>query len=368
MEITEKFSKSMLRRNKGTPYQVQLPPRIKNMIIHNYLRTKSNYSNTLLTNMKTLQSGGLNKQDYLDKQQTTMKQVYADSFKLGKFFATNKYGDLSSDEKRFVGYQVSKEMDFMKKFTDNILSGTGKMPYSRRMKMYSDSLDAMFGFGRLTFLPDDVKIIWKLGATDKHCLDCLSFSANNPYTKRTLPGFPKSGASVCLSNCLCSLLYFYQNNAINSEYEQVLLSGKQFSKTKNIPTEEEFAYLKNLQDQYYYNISMFEISKDKKFKNEASILKSEFYRTKQNNDFYYPVDFNQRKMLLEIKSFNKNKKFINVQTSHSLSEGDFVSLFMGNQQLYSKVFKVFGEDIYIKTLEGMEYVINPNKNIVFKEI
>lgn len=194
--ILEKFSKKMLKRNKGADKNIPISTPRKNSIVKKYIDIKYDYEFNMRKNMDQFQQGRLSLDEYLKKQRSEMKSAFESAYSLGKEFGIGK-GQMDDTERRFVVQQTTKEMQFMTGFANDIQNNAGTMPYDRRLKMYSDSLDSMFGFGRLVYLPEETHIIWTLGVTDKHCLDCLSYAARNPYTKKTLPGFPKSGSTRC---------------------------------------------------------------------------------------------------------------------------------------------------------------------------
>ena len=196
-DLIEKFSKNMLKKNKGTPLAVNLSLKTKKTLIDKYLKSKSSYRRSLMTNMNNFLNGNITEDEFIALQKSAISLAYTDSYSLGKAFGTGGNSVLDDTERRFIVYQTTKEVDFMKGFASDLLHGEGTLPYKRRMEMYVAGLDSMFGFGRLVQMPEDVTIIWKLGSTDKHCVDCLMFAAHNPYTKRTLPGYPKSGNSRC---------------------------------------------------------------------------------------------------------------------------------------------------------------------------
>lgn len=368
MCIKEKFSKNLLKKNKGVPFQVSQPKKIQNLIVQSYLRQKGLYSKQLSLNMKSLLSGKITKDEFMKSSKDLMSGVYAESYKLGKYYGSNKYADLDDNERRFIVYQTTKELKFLDNFANDMVNGSGKMPYKRRMKMYVDSLDSMFGFGRLVYIPEDTTIIWKLGANDRHCPDCLMFAANNPYTKKTLPGYPKSGNTICLSNCYCSVIYYYNNTTLNSEYDSFLLTGKEFNVNKELPTEEQYKDLMQLRDDYYYNRLMFEKTKDRKYDNYATELKRSFYKTVRDGNLYFPINFNVKQVVTDFKLFNKNGKFKFIENSSDIDEGDFLCVFFGQNQKYVKVTKKIGTQMFVKTLDSFEYTITTSKQIIFKEV
>jgi hypothetical protein len=177
----------MLKKNRGNALPITWSSKMKQRIIGDYIKIKDEYHKQLITNMKLYASKAISRVDYLAAQKMAMKKAYTEAYANGKIFGQGHYNGVDETERRFIAFQVNKEMQYMTNFADDIAAGAGKMPYVRRMGMYSDSLDAMFGFGRLVYMPEDSKIIWQMGDTDKHCIDCIVFSSKNPYTKKTLP-------------------------------------------------------------------------------------------------------------------------------------------------------------------------------------
>ena len=196
-ELIEKFSKGLLKRNMG----VEIPPSVsavsQRRLIGDYLKIKAEYRKELMLNMRDVMSGKLTKDEFIEKQKQAIKYAYTEAYSLGKAFGTGGNSAITDTERRFLVYQVTKEVGFMSGFASDLLSQSGTLPYGKRMDMYVTGLDAVFGFGRLVYMPEDVTIIWQLGYTDKHCVDCLMIAKGNPYTKKTLPTYPKAGGSRC---------------------------------------------------------------------------------------------------------------------------------------------------------------------------
>ncbi|PKP53830.1 MAG: hypothetical protein CVT92_02540 [Bacteroidetes bacterium HGW-Bacteroidetes-1] len=193
----EKFSKSFLTRNNAVGITHGTSYFDKSSTVKTFMGAKKSYKKELFRNMNALMSGKITEDEFNKLQQKTIKNHFTTAFLLGKRFNQNTETTLNDKERRMIVFQTTKEMDFMKRFAVDIQNRTGKMDYKRRMNMYADGLDPMFRFADIAYLPENIEIQWVLGVTDKHCFDCLFFAAKSPYTKKTLPGVPKSCNSRC---------------------------------------------------------------------------------------------------------------------------------------------------------------------------
>jgi hypothetical protein len=358
----------MLKRNKGVDILPNIAKSKKTKLVQKYIDVKYEYDSTLKKNMESFKKGRLTLDGYLKSQKSAISKAFKDAYALGKEFGIGQT-QLDDNERRFIVQQTTKEMQFMSNFANDLQNNSGVMDYTKRIEMYSGSLDSMFGFGRLVYLPEETRIIWTLGVTDKHCLDCLSFAAKNPYTKKTLPGFPKSGASRCLNNCRCFLNYINNNKQLGGEYDHFILD-KQFANTGNrkIPSEYDYKYLMDRRDEYYYNRYMFQLTKEDKYKQGYNNSLAEFTEYKSKNNVYFPVYFNVQQSLVDLKEFSNNSKFAFISDYNTLKSGDFTSFFQGNRQIYGKVVEMLGTQARMKTLEGIEYLIDSSSHVLFKEV
>jgi hypothetical protein len=110
-----------------------------------------------------------------------------------------------ADEKWLEG-AMRHEMTFLNRFIRDVRTGEGRMPYPRRARMYVDALQSFFDSGRVIGLPANVLIYWS-GPNDKRtCASCAYLFAYHRFTKATLPTAPRSGLTLCLSNCRDKLL------------------------------------------------------------------------------------------------------------------------------------------------------------------
>lgn len=370
--IVEKFSKGMLRRNLGNSYQ-GLPDIELRQILEEYRVAKTVYRNNLFSNLEALSKKQLTREEFLVLQRETIKQAYLTSYTLGKRMSNLNQGVLSDTEMRSIVIQVDKELAFMSGFADSVVSGNSNMDYSQRMDMYVDSLDAVFGFGKLVYMPEDMKIFWRLGMTDKHCQDCLSYASNNPYTKRSLPGYPKSGSSRCLSNCRCRLDYYdktgtikYEKTSpeINSGYVPFILSLGKIPSGKFIPTVEEFLEIETMVESYYYHRLLSDIDKSH-FKKSQDILQGITAYTLKRN-LYFPISFQIYDVLAEFKQFKNHNNFEITLDFLLLRRNDMVYVFRGRHGVYGKVTATRGLNVTVVTVEKETRNLVTGKDLVFK--
>lgn len=124
------------------------------------------------------------------------------------------------DDKWFKS-AVQHEMRFLNGFLNAIIDETYVMPLNRRVKMYLDALSSFYESARVIAFPTNTLMWWK-GPHDKRtCLSCAYLFENSPYTKLTLPTTPRSGLTICLTNCRDHLFV----RRIAPEKVQVLMEG-----------------------------------------------------------------------------------------------------------------------------------------------
>ena len=108
---------------------------------------------------------------------------------------------LGPGDDKWVRSAVQHEMRFLNHFLDQIVDGSYVMPIKRRLKMYMDSLNSFYNSAKVIALPINVAVWWH-GPHDKTtCPSCQYLFENSPYSKLTLPTTPRSGLTICLTNC-----------------------------------------------------------------------------------------------------------------------------------------------------------------------
>lgn len=148
----------------------------------------------------------------LEKGKITLDQFTKEAHRaIGKNFRTAYEmnvgaGAMDAGADEYLRRATSAEMRYAKQFGNDIVGGTTRMPISRRAGMYARTLDGIGWNAKVSALPANARIIWKLGVAE-HCEDCILLAANSPYTKWNLPTTPKAGATKCLSNCQCKLVF-----------------------------------------------------------------------------------------------------------------------------------------------------------------
>jgi len=99
---------------------------------------------------------------------------------------------------------LAGQLKYMYRFAQDIKSGQGRMPYTKRGAMYASQMDAAFLRGAVEALDADDVVHWVLHPAE-HCEDCVALAEGSPYTVATLPTVPGAGETRCLSNCKCTL-------------------------------------------------------------------------------------------------------------------------------------------------------------------
>ena len=356
----------MLKRNKGVGVKPNTSHFIRNDIIKQFNVDKRKYKRILNSNMRKLTSGKITKEVYLKNQKANIKEHFTKSFMAGKVFSQSSELKLSDDERRFIAYQTGQEMQYMSKFADDIVNGSGRMNYKQRMNMYADGVNPMFEFGNLAYLPEDIVIEWVLGRTDKHCIDCLSFAYGSPYTKKTLPGVPRSGNSRCLSNCRCTIFYSEVNRK-PSMYTSYI-TNNYTSARGMIPTEADVDKLISMTDEFYYSRMTAVLTKDKADMKTSKVLKASLLGYVAYNDFSVNVPLPVASSITEFRTFMKSELFETVTDIETLEKGMLVSLFKGGKQTYGTVYSISGNNLVVSTLENKTEIINTNITHVFREI
>lgn len=361
----EKFSKSFLTRNNAVGITHGTSYNDKSTIIKTFASQKKSYKKELFKNMNALMSGKITEDEFNILQQKTIKNHFTSAFLLGKRFNQNTETKLSDKERRMLVFQTTKEMDFMKRFANDIKNNTGKMNYKRRMDMYAGGLDPMFRFADIAYLPEDIEIRWVLGITDKHCLDCLFFASNSPYKKKTLPGVPKSCNSSCLNNCRCSLIYY--NGGVNTNYTNFILDN--YTEVRNnIPTLEQYNVMNDKMLAYYQTRLRYEVNGISDYMDNATAIKAELMLFIKENDLAVKVDLLVADALNDIKRFKKSTRFEFIENTRNIKQGAFVSTFLGNKQVYAKVTSVVGSRIVVDTLFEKGIILDTMSDVIFKEI
>ena len=364
--VLEKFSKSLLRKNVGPDIRVNVSSSAQKAVLREYTKAKAFYGKSLQASLSALQSGSMTRAEFLAEQKSSARLAYVEAFLGGKRFSLGATATITTDERRMIANQVNQEMQFMAGFADDVLSGSGTMPYRKRMSMYVDGLDAVFGFGRLAYLPDDVKIIWTLGSTDKHCIDCLANASGNPYTKRTLPGYPKSGSTRCLSNCKCRLEYVYGADRTSSDYNDFVINKVS---GQNVPSEMDYVNLMQMREDYYYNKLMFEKTRDSAYTQSAMDSLRQYKAYQRNNGFSVDDKLPVLDVIRDFRIMNGSSSFtfLDPSTTPAVTYNAFVGVFVGNDFQYGRIKEIMGGNIKIEVFGGRTVLAEIGRSIVFME-
>lgn len=357
--LLEKFSKGMMRRNKS----VGTTPNRGNTsdIIQGFYHSKNSYARGLNKNLNQLITGKIDKSDYIAAQRNLIDKHYKAAFLAGKRFAQTTDNKLTPDEIRSIGQQVGKEVGFMSNFADDVLNQNGRLSYKRRLKMYSDGLNAVFISGQMVYIPEDSTIHWVLGNTDKHCVDCLSYAFNSPYTKKNLPTVPKAGASQCLSNCRCHLKFPQSNQT--DEYLDFVLEN--YTGNDQVPNEAQVGRLKQIRDAYYFNRGEYHINGDPDHMQRAKLEKQKYSQMITDSKLGIKKQLPIKDFLSEIDSFKDRVNFKRMtQINQDMTE--IVSVHQDGKQFYGIVRGGVGDKAIIEDISERVLTIDISKTIIFR--
>jgi len=114
--------------------------------------------------------------------------------------------EFSKADEKWLKSAMQHEMRFLNSFVSAVTEQSYKMPLERRTKMYVDALESFYDSARVIGLPATSVFRWT-GKKDKRvCESCQYLKDNSPYHKKNLPTTPRSGMTVCLTNCRDRLL------------------------------------------------------------------------------------------------------------------------------------------------------------------
>jgi hypothetical protein len=114
--------------------------------------------------------------------------------------------EFSAEDEKWLKSAIKHEMRFLNKFVRAVTEQEYKMPLDRRTGMYIDALESFYDSARVMGMPATSVFRW-VGKKDKRvCESCQYLQKHSPYHKKNLPTTPRSGLTVCLTNCRDRLL------------------------------------------------------------------------------------------------------------------------------------------------------------------
>jgi hypothetical protein len=114
--------------------------------------------------------------------------------------------EFTADDETWLKGAMAHEMRFLNGFVNAVADQDYKMPLSRRTRMYVDALESFYDSARVMGMPATSVFRWT-GKRDKRvCESCTYLKEHNPYHKKNLPTTPRSGLTICLTNCRDRLL------------------------------------------------------------------------------------------------------------------------------------------------------------------
>lgn len=152
-----------------------------------------------MQNLTTKLKGGRISQDQFNSgAEESIRSSFEGAYRVGR------RKDLDAGDKEWLRRATEAEVGYARNFGQDILEGRGTMPYSKRAAMYGATVDSTYWNGWVESAPRGSRFDWVLGVAE-HCDDCRLLAVNSPYSKNNLPTTPRSGSTICKSNCRCRL-------------------------------------------------------------------------------------------------------------------------------------------------------------------
>lgn len=137
---------------------------------------------------------------------------------------------LDAGDDLWVKGAMTHEMRFLNGFIAALVDSTYKMDPLKRADMYVDALASFYESARVIALPGNVHVFWKGPHDHKTCESCRYLFEHSPFTKWTLPTTPRSGATLCLTNCRDRLFI----RRVPHEVEEVDAHGALVQRDKHV--------------------------------------------------------------------------------------------------------------------------------------
>jgi len=138
--------------------------------------------------------------------------------------------ELTADDEKWLRSAMRHEMRFLNKFLNAVTEQSYSMPLPRRTRMYVDALESFFGNARVMGMPA-TSAYWWVGKKDKRvCASCEYMHKHSPFHKKTLPTVPRTGATLCLTNCRDRLLV----RVVGSDRATAILQGSRYTRGGHI--------------------------------------------------------------------------------------------------------------------------------------
>lgn len=132
---------------------------------------------------------------------------------------------LTPEDDRWIESAFRHEMRYFNSFLDQVLNGRlTPNQINWRLGLYMLAARSIYDAGRVTGSHPNSLIYWIYNPEAQHCESCLYLREHSPYTKRTLPTTPRSGATQCLSNCKCHLRFVVADPEVIAQNEARALS------------------------------------------------------------------------------------------------------------------------------------------------
>ena len=178
-----------------------------------FKKVKKRTFEELLSHVRAHDAGKTWDTDFREEATKIMKRAWRDVFLAGLRASGvagrgkgNQGVDLAPGDERWLRSAMQHEMRFLNKFMAAVTAQDYSMPLARRTKMYADALESFYDSARVIGMPDTTVARWTGKKDKKVCKSCAYLKKHNPYHKSRLPTTPRSGLTICLTNCRDRLL------------------------------------------------------------------------------------------------------------------------------------------------------------------
>ncbi len=207
-------------------------------------QVKAQFHKKLAKEIKSYETGTISHTTLVNRTSSDIRNAYQSTYSLG--LKARGHGALATDARptgmstsnvnvedaQWLRSAAEEEIGYWKNFMRDIRHGvvpdeddedrqpTRRMVKQKRLKMYVDSLDAIYAAGQVRGMPDDLHIInWVFGHAE-HCPECIYLEQNSPFTKEALPTTPRAGTTRCLTNCKCKIVIQRVPRAVYDEVKK----------------------------------------------------------------------------------------------------------------------------------------------------
>lgn len=149
--------------------------------------------------------GDISPSDWHRRMREEIKQEHIRQYLLGR----GGRGSMTQADYGSIGGMIADQYRYLNGFYAEVRAGTlTEAQIVTRARMYTNSAREAYERGHRRAIRDThSEVRWNLGATERHCDDCLDLAARGWIDIDDLDIYPGGGSTQCLTNCDCNLSY-----------------------------------------------------------------------------------------------------------------------------------------------------------------